>query len=407
MIERMQNGGCGPMSLATAMIAIVVACGISEVGFSELPKEEEQEGIGSPFRSICCVSGFEYPSGYDWSEDAQRGDVRCTLVVFADGVPKIEVPVGDSYEVSRDHDMHRVVDGNLYTFYSKEGKTVVRRNGAPLFRYDGDEVLVDLSVSGDAVYTLAHRREGGGFSFRKNGEILLERLSGESFGKFWHDGDSLCFAFVQPVVLSQQVEQRYYIVYDSKVADISDMEYMERVWDIMSDGGSPCVLASLRGTGETFLIGDGCQRRIDIPDSARMLSCRLFPADSLMGAECMYEYADGTCESGIWVEGSEYMRFESGRSIQALKYVDGKVYCILNPEDDAGIIFNDGEVESMPSGYFCPDDRSLAVHGGSFYVAMSSRNGGRSIIWHDGQVDTLRLNGCVTSVTFTEIAGVP
>lgn len=405
MREEMQNRGCGPMSLATAMVVLAVACGITELGAPDSwSEDEEQEGIASPFRSVCCVSGLEYPTGYDWNEDSRDGEVRCSLVVFADGVPRIEVPVGDGYEISGDMDMHRVIDGNLYTFYSKNGRTVVKRNGAPLFRYDGDEVLVDMSVKEDDVFTLAHRRLGGGFSLRKNGNVVLERLSGETFGKFWDDGDSLCFAFVQPVALTDGVEYRYYMVFDSESCGIKVTDEMERIWDLTSIDGNPYMLASLRGTGETFLFREGYQRRkIEIPDSARMLSCRFFPADSLSGTECMYLYPDGTCEGGIWVEASEYMRFEAGRSIQALEYADGKLCCILNPDDDEGIIFDAGVIERMPTGYSCMNERSVTLHEGKFHVAMSSKLGGPPLVWHDGLTDTLRFNGCVSSITFTQM----
>ena len=405
MREKRLNNGCGPISLAAVLVAIFVACGLSEVGVPEIPEAEEQDGISSPFRTICCISGFEYPSGYDWNGEPQAGEVRCSLVVFADGVPKIKVPVGDGYEVSRDYDMHRVIQGNLYTFYSKAGRTVIRRNGAPLFRYDGDEVLVDMSVKDNNVYTLAHRRTGGGFAFRKNGNILVERLAGETYGRLWNDGDSLCFAFMQPVALADGMEYRHYIVYDERVERLEVADDIEKIWDLQSGCGIPCILASLESISGTFICRDGSRKRIEMPDSAGMLSCRLFQADSLMGAECMYGYPDGRCESGIWVEGSEYVRFEAGRSIQGLKYERGKAYCVLNPDVDEGIIYSAGILEKMPQGYFCLDDRALAVHDGSFHVAMSSKNGNRPIIWNDGRTDTLRLNGCVSSITFTELKG--
>lgn len=402
MKEGMQKSGCGPMSLATAMIVLIIACGISEDGYPEPFTEKEQEGIESPFRSVCCVSGFVYPSGFDWYEDLSEKDARCSLVVLADGVPKIKVPVGDGYEVSRDPDMHRVLDGNLYTFYSKDGKTVIRRNGAPLFRYDGDEILVDMIARGEDIYTLAHKRSGGGFSYRRNGNILLERFSGETFGRLWSDGDSLCFAFIQPVASASALENRYYVAYDSRAFHIQGPDRLERVWDIMSHKGAPCQLVSLKGIDDVMLVMETSNRRIEIPEGTVMLSCRMFPADSLIGVECLYEYPDGRRESGLWVNASEYMRFESGASIQALKYSGGKAFCILNPDDEGGIIYDGGDLVRMPPEYFCIGNRILTVHEGKSYVALSSRSGGFPVVWHEGQLDTLRINGCASSISFTD-----
>lgn len=398
----MQNSGCGTTILATAMMVIVVACGISEIGTVDIPEDKEQDGIGSPVRSVCCVSGFEYPSGYEWNKGVADGYVRCSLVVCADGVPKMKVPVGDGYEVDSDPDMNRVIGGDLYTFYSKDGRTVVRRNGAPLFRYDADEVLVDMSVKGEDVFTLAHKRSGEGFSFRKNGEVMLERFSGETFGKLWEDGDSLCFAFVQPVALNDGLEYRHYIACDATTSLVKDIKGFERVWDIISDGGIPCILVSYYGTGDTYMIRGRAQKWMEIPYDTEMLSCSFFQADDMIGVECVYSYRDGTYGSGIWVEGSEYMQFETGSSIQALKYTEGKAYCILHPDDEEGIIFDAGEIVHMPDGYFCLDERAMAVREGVLYVGLSSRTGGHPLVWHDGKTDTLRFNGCVTSVTFVD-----
>ena len=405
MKERMQNGGCGPMLLATAMFVLVVACGITEIGSGTYPDVGEQEGIASPFRPVCCVLGMEYPSGYDWNADDRNGEVKCSLIVFADGVPKIKVPVGDGYEVSSDPDMNRMIDGNLYTFYSKGGQTVMKCNGRPLFRYEADEVLVDMAVRGDDVYTLAHRRSEGGFALRRNGEIRLERLSGETFGGFWDDGDCLCFAFVQPVALPDRMEHRHYIAYDSKAVSVSGNEAIDKVWDIMSYNGTPCILASLKLTGEACILNDGRTRVLEIPKPATMLSGRLFPADSLLGVECMYLYPDGVCESGIWVNGSEYMRFEAGCSIQSLEYKDGRAYCILDPDQGEDIIFNSGDMEPMPDGYFCVNERAMTVHDGGLYVGLSSDNGGYPLVWHEGKKDTLRFNGCISSISFSVPAG--
>lgn len=398
----MQNSGCGPVTLAAAMAVLVVACGISEIGEVGNLGDEVHEGVALPSRPVCCVSGFEYPPGYDWKEDSQVEEVRCSLVLFADGVPRIKLPVGDGYEISREPDMHRVIDGNLYTFYSKEGRTVMKCNGLPLFRYDGDEVLEDMSVKGEDVFTLSRRRSGGGFSYRKNGQIMLERLSGDTFGKLWEDGDRLCFAFTQPVVLPAGIQQMHYVVCDARPVRYQEEAGVGRIWDITSRDGSVSALLYFEGFGDTFMVGDEIKRWIDIPMLARMLSCEFFHADGLTGVECMYSYPDGTCGSGVWVEGSEYIRFEAGRSIQALRYSDGKLYCILNPEEDAGMIFRDGEMTRMPEGYFCMDERAIAVQDGSFYVAMSSSEGKRPVIWHDGQMDTLRFNGCVSSISFTK-----
>ena len=399
------NCGCGQMVLAAGALALFVACGISEIADkrAEAAADGYDEGLGSPFRPVCCVTGMSFPSGYDWSAEDASEPVNSSLIVFADGVPKMEIPVGDGYEVSRDPDMHRVVDGSLYTFYSKGGVCVMKRNGAPLFRYDGDEVLMDIRVRGEDVFTLNHKRSGGGHSLRKNGEVVIERMGGETYGRFWEDGKSLCYAFRQPVAVPQGLQERYYVVSDSEMVPLAYGQDICSVWDLMSSGGVPCSLVSSTSDGRVSLLRSGDRKRIDIPDSATVLSCRLFPADSLIGVECLYRYHDGRVESGIWIEGGEYMRFETGNTISYICYSEGKVYCVLNPEDGDGVIFDSGKVISMPEGYSCTGHRPLAVGKDALYVALSSKNGKNPVIWHDGQLDTLNMNGYICSVSFTGV----
>lgn len=402
---RNDNSGCGQMTLAAGVLALFVACGISEITDKkgEMADDDYTEGLGFPSRSVCCVTGIDFPSGYDWSSEDVSGSANCSLLVFADGVPKMKIPVGDGYEVSGDPDMHRVVDGSLYTFYSKGGVCVMKRNGAPLFRYDGDEVLMDISVRGEDVFTLNHRRSGGGHSLRKNGEVVHEMLGGETFGRFWEDGESLCYAFRQPVAVSQGLQERYYVVSGSEIVPLSYGQDIISVWDLMSSDGVPCSLISSTADGCVSLLRNGDRKRIGIPDSATVLSCRLFPADSLLGVECLYRYQDGRVESGIWIEGGEYMRFETGCTISYLCYSEGRVYCVLNPEDGDGVIFDSGKVISMPEEYSCTGHRPIAVGKDGLYVALSSKNGKSPVIWHDGHLDTLNMNGYICSISFTEV----
>lgn len=393
--------GCGPWMLALPVIVLMMACGITEIT-KETKQELSQDELTFPRRTVCCVTGFEYPSGYDWAEENNPTGVKCSLVVFVDAVPRLKVAVGDGYEVGRDHDSHRFMGGALYTYFCKDGVTVIKRNGRPLYRYEADEVMVDMFLKGADLHVLAHKASGGGFSYRKNGKLLLEKLSGDTFGKFWEDGDSLCFSFMQPVATSDAIVMRYYLAYESNVVHVPYGPDISNVWDLMSQKGMPCSLVTSSVDGKTFLRKGGESRSVGIPKSAEMLSGSLFSAEGRIGSECTYIYPDGTCESGIWVEGSEYMRFEIDRTIASVCCSGGKVYCVVNPDADAGLIYNAGDFYKMPEGYMCIGSHPASVHEGELYVALSSREGDGPLIWHDGQVDSLRMNGYISSISFVE-----
>ena len=123
----------------------VVCFAVQSCGITELYKIDGDDKNGvwngpaanpSPtYQTITYVSAFDYPDGYDWQSDPDRGHVRCSLVVFREGVPVLKVPVGNEYNVSPDPDMHRILDGQLYTDFSEGSETMLKKNGKPVLSY--------------------------------------------------------------------------------------------------------------------------------------------------------------------------------------------------------------------------------------------------------------------------------
>jgi hypothetical protein len=53
----------------------------------------------------------------------------------------------------------------------------------------------------------------------------------------------------------------------------------------------------------------------------------------------------------------------------------------------------------IPQGYACIGSQSLAVVGGIMYVGLSSQIGENPLLWKDGQMVSLNVNGYISSVT--------
>ena len=153
---------------------MAVSCGLRDIGGQDSGAYEDAwKGPGSEIkpgggetakRSVWYVTGFDYPEGYDWMADPEAGSVKCSLIVYANAVPMLKVPVGKEYQISADPDMHRMIGGDLYTDYSTDSMTVIKKNGKSLFRYHGREMIVGMYVECDDVYTLGQSRNGSGFS---------------------------------------------------------------------------------------------------------------------------------------------------------------------------------------------------------------------------------------------------
>ena len=163
--------------------------------------------------------------------------------------------------------MHRVLEGHLYTMFCSDGHTSIRKDGKAFIRYEGEETLRAMITDEEDIHTLCVPRDGKGFTYRKNGELVMERRTGHAFERLHIDSDKMCFAFCQPVATSGGEDERI---------------------------------------------------SIDLPPRSEMLSCRLFSSGNEICIEGLYADEKGNIFSGIWVEGQEYMIFETGQSIAGL-----------------------------------------------------------------------------------------
>ena len=100
------------------------------------------------------VTGVEYPEGYDWKADSDYGYVACTVFLMKDGERIVELDVDDRDMVASDADMHRCFGGHLYTDYSTESETVIKKDGDEMFRYPDRELICGFQVIDDDVYRM-------------------------------------------------------------------------------------------------------------------------------------------------------------------------------------------------------------------------------------------------------------
>lgn len=392
-------------------LAAAVSCGLTEVGVGDSTVDEgiwirPDTGSSAAERApACLMTAFDYPDGYDWrSADAESA--RCNLVLLEGGSPLMRIPVGSGYEVSHDADRHRIIDGHLYTDYTSGDEIVVRKDGALLFRYKADERIVGMTVENGNVYTLGIPASGTGFAYRRNGVIQLAKHSGYAFERLVKDVDDICFAYCSQIVTESETRDEYYMVRDGVERLISMPEGCDRVWDIAPHEGSTCVLASSVLKRTSYLITGDAVRRIDMPSSSEMLSCRFLTGGKSICMEGLYGTLDGRQVSALWMDADEYRRFDDGLSISAARADETGIDCVLNPTSEAGggMIFRSGKAYAMPSGYSCMGVNPMAVLDGALHVGLSSLKGGRPLVWKDGALDTLDINGyiCTAAVSIPE-----
>lgn len=166
---------------------------------------------------------------YDWGRDTAYGGDNFHLVLYRNWEEIMSVPAGASCGISPDPDMHHIFEGHLYTEFSDADRTIIGRDGEELFRFEGREFLKGLLTDGDDLYTLSQERTGNGFTYRKNGAVLLKVGSGRITGGFevpsygnggalYRDGAHICFSYRS----TDNADKGWYLVCDGKQQQIAD-----------------------------------------------------------------------------------------------------------------------------------------------------------------------------------------
>lgn len=394
--------------LFAVVLLAVVSCGLTEIGE---PVRRPGEGVwtgpgtnvgkGDPDKTVCYVTLMDYPDDYDWRSDREKGSVKCSLVVLANGIPMMKVPVGDEYETSSDPDMHRMIGGHLYTDYSTDSETVIKKDGRLLFRYPGREVICGMLVDSSDVYTLGHPRDGCGFTYRKNGEVLLERNVGRSFGRLYRDGSDLCFSFSETVKSSSEDIERYYLVRNGFVSQVALREDVKKVWDIVSEDNMVYYMADIIGVGSPVVFSGTDMSVLEMPQSAAMAACRIFVNSGVVHIEGILTSRGRPVTAYLWMNPQKYHTFGTGMTMSSVNVSGGSVIGVLNSSSslEPGQIFLNGEMFPMPPDYVSMSSRTAVMADGILCAGLSSKTGGKPQIWKDGTLEELDYNGYVCSVT--------
>ena len=387
-------------SVLLAGLIMVMSCGLKEIGSVENDSDDVWIGPGtaiggsgaqSSHKTVWYLTAFDYPDDYDWRSDQGKGSVKCSLVVYANMIPMMKVPVGDEYMVSSDPDMHRIIDGDLYTDFVKDSITVIKKNGKHLFSYHGKEMLASMYVDSSAVYTVGQSRSGKGFSFRKDGKIIYENKTGFLLGL--PDRDR--FVYAEQI---QNAAERYYFYDSGKVSQIALREDLRRVWDVKICSSGVKYLASLIGVGSPVVISDEKMYSLNVPTGMTVQTCRFVQGQQdVVEGVCLS--TRGSLTSVLWRNGEREYIFSSGMTVASICSWEDGISCVLkNQKTDTWAIYRCGELFNMPQDYAVMGSSSMAVVDGILHIGLASKTGESPQIWKDAEMKPLKLNGYISSI---------
>ncbi|MBO4428024.1 MAG: hypothetical protein J5771_06055 [Bacteroidales bacterium] len=352
--------------------------------------------------TVLLLTAISAPEDYDWHRDTAAGASSCELLLYKDMELAAVYRTGPQYFISTDPDTHHLINGHLYTEYVTEAETVIKCDGEELFRYAGREFLVGLLPFGSAVYTLGRLRSGGGYRFRRNGELLLDLPDCRVFGDFgssaygrtgaiYRDGGHFCFCYkdISDKCWKVQDESPSKISLPSSALEIIDVKihdrkeyvfYMGSLYSFLKAPAKTYSLGSLEWSSAGIVIEDG---DIYVTGTRKAKEVAgIFHAEDPVS---VYMPVTG---SGVAFSAPAYFVYHNG----------AEAYAVI-PEGD-GFLVEDGDdaLFEIPSSYVFTRDCAVATDDG-FIIGVNPRaKGGKPYLLCEDEEYIININGYITSV---------
>ena len=383
-------------------IIVFVLCSSCGLGQIEVGEHSGSDGIwrgpsyGRYMSGTVYAVGVDYPDGYDWRADVEKESVRSSLVMFADGIPVLKLLIGDNSEISSDYSRHRLRDGCLYTDFTDGTATVLKKDGVEIARYEGEEEILCLEVYDGVAYTLSSPVHGTGFRFRADGNLILDKPEGIPFLHLDEYADSIRFFFTQTQKTASGPEVRYYQVTDGTVCKVEVDAEISKVWDIRTMKGRTSVVGT-SADGRLVLVNEDGKEYLGDISGKDVVSCTFLDSECLSVCIRRRYSGDNLMSDIIWTGQGGVTMYRIGSTLSSILVDDEGCNAVINPANGReGIIFSGTTANAIPAGYGVCSKDCMVRRDSVLYVALSSTGCDRPVIWKDGTLDTLNINGPLT-----------
>lgn len=355
---------------------------------------------------VCTIS---YPGGYDWLADSTGLREGCRICVYSNGKQVLSLDTGAESGLSPDGDTHHLADGHLISEGSRDGETLLLRDGEALLHFTGREKLCGYLLSEGRHYSLWRDRDGTGFTLRKDDIILQRRENGRPIGDFGDadrrngalslTGGTACFAYTlklgdetgcfislggSEILLHKGVGFR---LLDARLLD-------GRTWTLYGDKDGTARLTDGMTTHDLSLSG------VLKWQEARIVEWEGGPA--VLGSAMIRE---GTMVLNLMYPLSGALRIGSGRICiptgngnRTVLCYDGGRRLTLHPWLGMGgsmektILWDSGESVYFPSG------ACVAALGERIFIGVSPLDKGKPYLWAGQKLGEWALNGYICAV---------
>ena len=388
-------------------LALLAAACIREPLFPGTPRSSHEPDTGR--RRDTTVTGeplagehiyltaVRFPDGYAWDMDTCAVDGEVWIDLYRDGERLRSIPAGPSVHP----DMHRYKGGHLYADWSTDTETVISRDGAELFRFEGREAVRGFLVREDGVHTLGQDRDGNGFTYRIDGRTLYRSETGSVLGGPDAPG-------TMGGALTEYEEDVYYVccLPSERGKEYHVMRNAERYSSFPASEGTEDVLFAEGKVSRVLskprilvLEVDGKETRLGLNGGEACLWSRIVALeDDVLALVCALGV--GGKRYFLQTAGGRTFTTVSGETVSDI-LTDGKRmgWTVTNGRGDLRRVrWSDGEVTEGTGG-FLVSGRCALLRDGHLLLTLTGRDGKPNRFQEDGVHTDFPFNGYFTSVT--------
>ena len=393
--------------IGTLGLALLAAACIRDPLFPGTSRNSHEPGAGRrtdstgtdtrPPEEHVWLTAVRFPDGFAWDLDTCAVDGEVWIDLYRDGEMVRSQPAGASVHP----DMHRYTGGHLYTDWSTDTETVLSRDGAELFRFEGREAIRGFLVREDGVHTLGQDRDGSGFTYRIDGRTLYRSETGAVLGgpdapgaaggaltEFGEDVFYVC-------CLPSERGKEYHVMRNAE--RYQSFPTSEWTLDVLFSGGK--VARVLSKPRSLVLEVDGKETRLPLNGREVCLWSRLAAwEEDVVALVCAQ--AAGAKRFFLQTAGGKTFTPFSGETVSdVLSDGERMGWTVTDGRGDLlRVRWSDGGVTEGTGG-FLVSGRCALLRGGRLFLALTGRDGAPNRLQEDGVHTDFPFNGYFTSVS--------
>ena len=393
--------------IGTLGLALLAAACIRDPLFPGTSRNSHEPGAGRrtdstgtdtrPPEEHVWLTAVRFPDGFAWDLDTCAVDGEVWIDLYRDGEMVRSQPAGASVHP----DMHRYTGGHLYTDWSTDTETVLSRDGAELFRFEGREAIRGFLVREDGVHTLGQDRDGSGFTYRIDGRTLYRSETGAVLGgsdapgaaggALTEYGEDVFYVCCLP----SERGKEYHVMRNAE--RYQSFPTSEWTLDVLFSGGK--VSRVLSKPRSLVLEVDGKETRLPLNGREVCLWSRLAAwEEDVVALVCAQ--AAGAKRFFLQTAGGKTFTPFSGETVSdVLSDGERMGWTVTDGRGDLlRVRWSDGGVTEGTGG-FLVSGRCALLRGGRLFLALTGRDGAPNRLQEDGVHTDFPFNGYFTSVT--------